>query len=57
MPSLATPDVLAAAKANFDNLGQCRVSGTAGKYTVEISDVVAGRYTPDKVTLTVCALA
>ena len=55
-PSLATADVLATAKADFDNLKPVSSMGTAGKYTVEIRDVVAGPYTSDKMTLTVCAL-
>lgn len=54
--TLATPDVIAAAKANLDNLRPLSTIGTTGTYTANIRDVVVGRYAPDNITLTVCAL-
>ncbi|MGB8382218.1 MAG: hypothetical protein WCG47_13430, partial [Dermatophilaceae bacterium] len=55
--SLATPDVVAAAKANLDNLRPSAAAvGATGKYMADIRDIVVGHYATDKVTLTVCAL-
>lgn len=54
--SLVTPEVLAPAKANLDTLRPLATRGTSGRYTVDIRDIVVGRYAADQVTLTVCAL-
>lgn len=54
--TLATPDVIAAAKTNLDNLRPLTSVGTTGNYTADIRDIVVTRYAPDQVTLTVCAL-
>lgn len=55
--TLATPEVIAQAKANFDNLASHLSSqGDTGKYVSEIRTVTPFSYTPAKVSLSVCAL-
>jgi hypothetical protein len=55
-PSLATPDVISAAKADFDALRGPAAGVVTGTYSADIRDIVVGYYTSDRVTLTVCAL-
>lgn len=52
-PNLASPDVVAAAKANLDRLG---AHGFTAKYYSEIRTVTPSSYTSGKVALSVCAL-
>jgi len=54
--SLATPEVLAAAKANLDQLRNAAADGVTAKYTAQIKDVKAATFTADALTTSVCAL-